>query len=139
MNFVPASSNNVKLNDYVGSVVALQYHGETVVNSEIEGVRTESPAVRAKFLAIIDGQGTDLGETLVFPQAIRETLMANKGAAVIGKLVQKDHSTQQGWTYFNLEEIAPKWYDEAVRRFAAATPMESEASDDSDAAEVAPF
>lgn len=139
MNFVPATSNNVKLNDYVGSVIALSYVSETTISSEIEGRMTESPAVRAKMLAIIDGVGTDLGETLVFPDAIRETLTARKGDAVVGKLVKKEHSTKQGWTYYNLEELAPRWYEEAVRRFQAATPPAVEAQDESEAADVAPF
>jgi len=139
MNFVSASSNNVKLNDYTGSVIALSYVSETMISSEIDGRMTDSPAVRAHMLAIVDGLGVDLGETLVFPDAIRETLVARKGDTVVGKLVKKDHSTKQGWTYYNLEELAPKWFDEAVRRFQAATPVVVEAQDDSDAADEGPF
>lgn len=126
MQFQAPPTTGAMLNDFENKVIALQGLGTTIVDTVIDNAPKKSPAVRARLLSIVDGAGVDHGETLVFPDVLREMLIASGSNAVVGKLVRKTHSKKADWSYFTVEALEPGWQSKAVALFTECVERGSE-------------
>lgn len=108
--FSRPNNTGARLNDYKDQIVALRGVGMTTISTEWG----RKPAARCEFLAIVDGEGQDLGETLVFSKSVYQAVNAKNGEFLVGTLVEVPHPENPGHTYYLVQDLGDEDFAQAV-------------------------
>ena len=108
MKFNNALNTGDRLNDFEGHIVGLADLGMTIQDTQEWG---ERPALRARFVVIVEDVAKDMGETLVFSKSVYQKVAAQpKGEGLIGTLVKVPHPNpvEVGQTYWLVQPLEPQ-------------------------------